>query len=104
MSEAISQTEIKFYPKAGHAEKVQDDNSIPLCKILQKGGTGSIPESHGDGFKCFQSKKALQTEWLQQIFSAYSENKTIKQVECAGGLARTLAPKKTPNSAICCGI
>lgn len=52
--------------------------TFPSVKCPKGGTWGNPSERHCDGFKCFQSKKALRTEWLQQNFAACSEKKPIK--------------------------
>lgn len=64
---------IKLYPNEVYAEKGQGNNIIPLCKMPKGGTWGNPSERQCNGFKCIQSKKALQTEWLQQNFAACSE-------------------------------
>lgn len=106
MSHKPSDWKLSFILMKATLRKGRVITSFPSVKCPKEGTWGNPSERHFDGFKCFQSKKALQTEWLQQNFAARSEKKHKTRRVCWQPSQRILPPKKPPSSAIsiCCGI
>ena len=79
--------------------------SVKCPKRGTRGNPKQLPcsERHCDCFKCFQSKKALQTDWLQQNFVACFEKKWNKESMLVAWPEDT-SSKKPQSSAICCGV